>query len=212
MGKGFTAGAGHSKEVDGLMSFVEQAKTSVSNAVDNAKATLQSYVNSAKTYMDNAGSSAANAKTYAGQAETAKTSVTGALNSYYTKQQVDDTIKKYYTKAEIDSKMNGVQYPDGKLVWTGQAAQGDGISDFYYGTVTIPGSVSYILMGGVKIIRGGSGYIDISVYHSNGGSGYTKTRGTVTFSQAGALDCSDLRPDYGSAVGGVIMLEGYQYV
>lgn len=207
MGKGFTAGAGHSKEVDGLMSFVEQAKTSVSNAVDNAKATLQSYVNSAKTYMDNAGTSATNAQTYANQAETAKTDVTGALNSYYTKQQVDDTIKKYYTKTEIDKKMNGVQYPDGMLVLTGTLKQNGGIR---WPTAKIPSNVSYVLIGGVKIIRGGSGYIELSVHYSNVDA--SMTRGTFTFSQAGELDCTNLYADFPSAFGGTLTFEGYQYV
>ena len=63
-----------------------------------------------------------------------------------------------FTRAEIDTMLKKAMYSEGKVVWSGIITVGYN----YGGSITVPDTVDYIIVNGVKIARGGSAVVDIA--------------------------------------------------
>ena len=58
-----------------------------------------------------------------------------------------------YTRADVEKMLKKAMYSEGKLVFTGRLS----VQWRYGGSLSIPEEVDYVVVGGIKLTRGGSG-------------------------------------------------------
>lgn len=105
-----------------------------------------------------------------------------------------------FTRAEFENMLKKAMYSEGKLVFTGSlSAQWR-----YGGSLSIPSDVDYVVVGGVKLTRGGSGK---GSGHPDGYSNVTSYT-TISFSSS-TLSTGGYSPNNGDYM--TLNVEGYHY-
>lgn len=105
-----------------------------------------------------------------------------------------------YTRAEVEKMLKRAMYSEGKLVFTGRLSP-----QWRYGaSLSIPEEVDYVVVGGMKLTRGGSGKTS---GHPDGYENVTSYT-TISFS-SNTLSASGYYPNDGNYM--TLNVEGYHY-
>lgn len=105
-----------------------------------------------------------------------------------------------YTRAEVEKMLKRAMYSEGKLVFTGSLSP-----QWRYGaSLSIPEEVDYVVVGGLKLTRGGSGKAS---GHPDGYPNVTSYT-TISFS-SNTLSASGYSPNDGDYM--TLNVEGYHY-
>ena len=94
-----------------------------------------------------------------------------------------------YTRAEVEKMLKRAMYSEGKLVFTGRLS----VQWKYGDSLSIPEEVDYVVVGGIKLTRGGSGKAS---GHPDGYLGATSET-TISFS-SNTLSAGGYRPNDGT--------------